>query len=175
MSSKVVLEKRRPDTGSVAEMRAKNEGWHVSAKALGESVHQDPRINSRGAMSWFSSGQDLRCDSPSSGTTRSHHRLRPAGGSRWQRVASGLGPTSCDLYCSAGGRNCAGVVQVFGRWQDVLSTRSCGRRPKSAKARNRGWAASQVGSYLGHTIPSAVTVRTRTASSGCASREAPAC
>jgi hypothetical protein len=29
-------------------------------------------------------------------------------------------------------------VQVFGRRQDVLSTRSCGRRPKSAKARNRG-------------------------------------
>ena len=29
------------NVGSVAEMRAKNEGWQVSAKALGESVHQD--------------------------------------------------------------------------------------------------------------------------------------
>jgi hypothetical protein len=28
-------------------------------------------------------------------------------------------------------------VQVFGRRQDALSTRSGGRRPKSAKARNR--------------------------------------
>ena len=29
-------------------------------------------------------------------------------------------------------------VQVFGRRHDELSTRSCGRRLKSAKARNRG-------------------------------------
>jgi RNA-directed DNA polymerase len=31
-------------------MRAKNEGWQVSAKALGESVQQDRRINSCGAI-----------------------------------------------------------------------------------------------------------------------------
>jgi hypothetical protein len=31
----------------------------------------------------------------------------------------------------------AASVQVFGRRQDALSTRSGGRRPKSAKARNR--------------------------------------
>jgi hypothetical protein len=30
-------------------------------------------------------------------------------------------------------------VQVFGRRNDGLSTRSDGRRPKSAKAGNRGW------------------------------------
>src|SRR5258708_7920549 len=38
------------NVGSVAEMRAKNEGWQVSAKALGESVHPDGRINSCGAI-----------------------------------------------------------------------------------------------------------------------------
>src|SRR5258707_10970622 len=37
-------------------------------------------------------------------------------------------------------------VQVFGRRQDVLSTRSCGRRPKSAKARNRGGWGTRRGS-----------------------------
>jgi len=60
-----------------------------------ESVHQDPRINSCGAIAMVFQrtqlGQDLPYDSPSSGTTRSHYRLRPAGGSRWQRIASGLG------------------------------------------------------------------------------------
>src|SRR5467141_4146772 len=30
------------NVGSVAEMRAKNEGWQVSAKVLGERVHQGP-------------------------------------------------------------------------------------------------------------------------------------
>ena len=35
------------------------------------------------------------------------------------------------------------VVQVFGRRSDGFSTHSDGRRPKSAKARNRGmWAAA---------------------------------
>src|SRR5260221_12477733 len=38
------------------------------------------------------------------------------------------------------------LVQVFGRRQDVLSTRSCGRRPKSAKARNRGGWGTRRGS-----------------------------
>jgi hypothetical protein len=34
-------------------------------------------------------------------------------------------------------------VQVFGRRRDDLSTRTVGRRPKSAKARNRGrWGAA---------------------------------
>jgi hypothetical protein len=32
----------------------------------------------------------------------------------------------------------SGNVQVFGRRNDGLSTHSDGRRPKSAKARNRG-------------------------------------
>jgi hypothetical protein len=50
------------------------------------------------------------------------------------------------------------AVQVFGRRQDVLSTRSCGRRPKSAKARNRGgWgtggAASAMGICAGRACP----------------------
>jgi hypothetical protein len=31
----------------------------------------------------------------------------------------------------------AGIVQVFGRRDDGLTTRRSGRRPKSAKARNR--------------------------------------
>src|SRR6266852_4002466 len=93
MSSKVVLEKRRPDT-VISECRVRRRdasekrGLAVSVKAFGESVHQDPRINSCGAIAMVF---QLRCDSPSSGTTRSHHRVRPAGGSRWQRVASGLG------------------------------------------------------------------------------------
>src|SRR5260370_37599865 len=38
------------NVGSVAEMRAKNEGWQVSAKALGESVHPDERLNSCAAI-----------------------------------------------------------------------------------------------------------------------------
>jgi len=38
----------------------------------------------------------------------------------------------------------AGFVQVFGRRDDGLSTRSCGRRPKSAKARNRVMGAEAV-------------------------------
>jgi hypothetical protein len=37
-------------------------------------------------------------------------------------------------------------VQVFGRRQEVVSTRSCGRRPKSAKARNRGGCGTRRGS-----------------------------
>src|SRR6266481_6223427 len=37
----------------------------------------------------------------------------------------------------------SGIVQVFGRRQDVLSTRSCGRRPKSAKAEICGTTASR--------------------------------
>src|SRR5260370_34060436 len=45
-----------------------------------------------------------------------------------------------------GNRVTAGIVQVFGRRQDVLSTRSCGRRPKSAKARNRGGWGTRRGS-----------------------------
>src|SRR5258707_9638702 len=109
MSSKVVLEKRRPDT-VISECRirrrdaSEKRGLAVSVKALGESVHQDPRINSCGAIAMVF---QLRCDSPSSGTTRSHHRLRPAGRSRWQHIwpggqlpvifiaarAAGIGPT----------------------------------------------------------------------------------
>src|SRR5690349_17131390 len=36
------------------------------------------------------------------------------------------------------------LVQVFGRRNDGLSTRSEGRRPKSAKARNRGLGGAAV-------------------------------
>src|SRR5260370_42139425 len=43
-------------------------------------------------------------------------------------------------------RAVSACVQVFGRRQDVLSTRSCGRRPKSAKARNRGGWGTRRGS-----------------------------
>jgi len=38
----------------------------------------------------------------------------------------------------------AGFVQVFGRRNDGLSTHSEGRRPKSAKARNRGLGTAAV-------------------------------
>jgi hypothetical protein len=38
----------------------------------------------------------------------------------------------------------SGCVQVFGRRHDGLSTRRRGRRPKSAKARNRGkWSTER--------------------------------
>jgi len=36
------------------------------------------------------------------------------------------------------------IVQVFGRRDDGLTTRSGGRRPKSAKARNRGKCVAAV-------------------------------
>jgi len=54
----------------------------------------------------------------------------------------------------------AGFVQVFGRRQDVLSTRSCGRRPKSAKARNRGgWGTRRGSERYGDLGGSCVPVR----------------
>src|SRR5260370_26380579 len=57
-------------------------------------------------------------------------------------------------------RLCAGCVQVFGRRQDVLSTRSCGRRPKSAKARNRGgWGTRRGRERYGDLGGSCVPVR----------------
>jgi hypothetical protein len=51
-------------------------------------------------------------------------------------------------------------MQVFGRRQDVLSTHSCGRRPKSAKARNRGgWGTRRVSERYGDLGGSSVPVR----------------
>jgi hypothetical protein len=111
MSSKVVLEKRRPDT-VILECRVRRRD--ASEKRGLAGLRQSPwgeRASGTGGLtraarsSWFSSGQDLRCDSPSSGTTRSHHRCdQPA-----VRDGNGLhlawGANSCDLYCSAGGRN----------------------------------------------------------------------
>jgi hypothetical protein len=41
-----------------------------------------------------------------------------------------------------------GHVQVFGRRNDGLSTHSDGRRPKSAKAGNRGLAIEGVGAKI---------------------------
>ena len=41
-------------------------------------------------------------------------------------------------------------VQVFGRRDDELSTRCDGRRPKSAKARNRGgWGTGGAAGAMG--------------------------
>ncbi len=52
-----------------------------------------------------------------------------------------------------------GSVQVFGRRQDVLSTRSCGRRPKSAKARNRGgWGTRRGSERYGDLAPDGNTL-----------------
>jgi hypothetical protein len=52
------------------------------------------------------------------------------------------------------------AVQVFGRRRDVLSTRSCGRRPKSAKARNRGgWGTRRGSERYGDLGGSCVPVR----------------
>ncbi len=57
-------------------------------------------------------------------------------------------------------RFCAGSVQVFGRRRDVLSTHSCGRRPKSAKARNRGgWGTRRGSERYGDLVGSCVPVR----------------
>jgi hypothetical protein len=110
MSSKVVLEKRCPDT-VISECRVcrRDASEKRGLAGLGQSpwgsVHQDPRINSCGAIAMVSSGHDLPYDSPSSGTTRSLIGCdQPA-----VRVGKGLHLacelTSCDLYCSAGGRN----------------------------------------------------------------------
>jgi hypothetical protein len=55
---------------------------------------------------------------------------------------------------------CAGNVQVFGRRRDVLSTRTCGRRLKSAKARNRGrWGTRRGSERYGDLCGSWVPVR----------------
>src|SRR5215468_1375090 len=78
-------------------MRAKNEGWQ-SPKALGESVHQKPADK---LVRWFSNGQELRCDTVPSGTTRSHHRLRPASGSTRQRVSPGAGGQLPAIFIAA--------------------------------------------------------------------------
>ena len=44
-------------------------------------------------------------------------------------------------------------VQVFGRRHDRLSTRAGGRRPKSAKARNRGkWSTRRCSKLYGDLI-----------------------
>ena len=148
MSSKIVLEKRRPDTvisecRSVAQMRAKNEGWQ-SPKPLARACIKNRRIK---LVRWFSGGQELRCDSPPSGTTRSHHRLRPAGGSAWQRFVWPRGPTSCDLYCStSGGLWPFGEVQrhpydsvLRGRAADI-TRRTCCR----VLSDRRRWLSSAV-------------------------------
>ena len=64
------------------------------------------------------------------------------------------------LGCTAGPAAMSLPAQVFGRRQDVLSTRSWGRRPKSAKARNRGgWGTRRGSERYGDLGGSCVPVR----------------
>jgi hypothetical protein len=126
MSSKVGLEKRRPDT-VISECRvhrrdaSENEGWEVSAKALGESVHQEPadKLVRAIAMVFQRPGPApiIGCDQPA---VRDGNGLHLA----W-------GPASCDLYCSAGGRN----------WPHRFTRRSA---PNRGRRTGHGWRRSLI-------------------------------
>ena len=83
------------NAGSIAEMRAKNEGWRVSTKAHGESAHQESADKLVRAIAMV-----FQRPGPAPIIGRDQPAVRDGNGLHlaWR-------PTSCDFYCSAGGRN----------------------------------------------------------------------
>jgi hypothetical protein len=101
MSSKVGLEKRRPDP-VISECRVHRRD--ASEKRGLAGLHQSPWGERASGIGGQTRARD-RHGFPAA-RTRPHHRPRPAGGSRWQRAAPGLAANFlCDFYCSAGSRN----------------------------------------------------------------------
>src|SRR5262249_47493360 len=135
------------NVGSVAEMRAKNEGWQ-SPKARGESVHQKPADK---LVRWFSNGQELRCDTAPSGTTRSHRQLRPASGSTWQRVSSGVGANFLRSLLQRERR-----VMAYGpseKFNDILMTPFSGEERRIFARRTCCRALSDRRHWLSSAVP----------------------